>query len=245
MNLGKGVVKVKAKYAKVYESLVERIAKMEPGDRLDSEVQLAEDFDVSPMTVRRALQLLSQEGRTVGVPGSGTYVTEKGVLLNNGSDELKRSDIGGLFVEPELTVQLVSATMDSASASERRFLEISDRDFVLRILRSYRLADHADTVMGAELITVAADDFPGALGGDLTGNIVEMLAGCAKGLHGPMLQEAAIYTGDEVDAALNAILPRSGAGMLTVERTLKNSRGRLCGTIQTVLLSPEVRLVLG
>ena len=71
------------KYAKVYEALLERISGMNPGERLDSEVKLASSFKVSPMTVRRALMLLRQNGLTVGIPGRGTFVADRNQLPPN------------------------------------------------------------------------------------------------------------------------------------------------------------------
>jgi len=47
-----------------------------PGDRLQTESQLAQRFAVSVMTIREALSALTQEGMVVRRHGSGTYVAE-------------------------------------------------------------------------------------------------------------------------------------------------------------------------
>lgn len=47
----------------------------EDGERIPSEAQLARLFDVSPVTLRQALETLKSEGLLEGRQGSGTYVT--------------------------------------------------------------------------------------------------------------------------------------------------------------------------
>ncbi len=47
---------------------------LRPGDRVLSEVQLCERYEVSPMTARRALTLLLDEGLVTAARGRGTFV---------------------------------------------------------------------------------------------------------------------------------------------------------------------------
>src|SRR4051794_6665497 len=50
---------------------------LRPGDRLPSSRALMARHQVSPVTVTRAIGLLSAEGLVVTRPGSGTYVAER------------------------------------------------------------------------------------------------------------------------------------------------------------------------
>jgi DNA-binding GntR family transcriptional regulator len=62
-----------------------------PGDRLPSEAQLCERYGVSPMTVRRVINILVDEGLVVAEQGRGTFV--KPLDLGTASfdlDNLKR-----------------------------------------------------------------------------------------------------------------------------------------------------------
>ena len=52
---------------------------MEPGGRFLSTREIATKFNVSPLTVSRALATLSAEGAIRTVPGSGTFVAERAV----------------------------------------------------------------------------------------------------------------------------------------------------------------------
>ena len=45
-----------------------------PGDQLPSEAQLCRRYDVSPMTVRRSINLLSDQGVVNTAQGRGTFV---------------------------------------------------------------------------------------------------------------------------------------------------------------------------
>ncbi|MDN3353570.1 PLP-dependent aminotransferase family protein, partial [Actinomadura sp. DC4] len=53
------------------------VAELRPGDRLPSSRVLMARHQVSPVTVARAIGLLSAEGLVVTRPGSGTYVAER------------------------------------------------------------------------------------------------------------------------------------------------------------------------
>jgi DNA-binding GntR family transcriptional regulator len=46
-----------------------------PDTRLPSELELAEQYGVSRVTVRRSIDLLRQRGKVVAVQGRGTFVT--------------------------------------------------------------------------------------------------------------------------------------------------------------------------
>ncbi len=53
------------------------MATLRPGDRLPSSRELTTRHQVSPVTVSRAIGLLSAEGLVITRPGSGTYVAER------------------------------------------------------------------------------------------------------------------------------------------------------------------------
>jgi DNA-binding GntR family transcriptional regulator len=66
-------------YQRVRAVLVDRITSGEyrPGDRLPSEAVLADDLGVHRLTVRRALDELSREGRLRARQGAGTFVSPR------------------------------------------------------------------------------------------------------------------------------------------------------------------------
>lgn len=77
-------------YLKVKEAIEESIKQeiYKPGDRLDSEAQLSDEFGVSRATLREALRILEKEGKIRRKQGVGTFITEKATLFKSGIEEL-------------------------------------------------------------------------------------------------------------------------------------------------------------
>lgn len=65
-------------YIKIVEAIKNRITSEEikPGDAIQSENLLCEEFNVSRMTVRKGLAVLVNEGYIYSIPGKGNYVCE-------------------------------------------------------------------------------------------------------------------------------------------------------------------------
>jgi DNA-binding GntR family transcriptional regulator len=92
-----------------------------PGDRLPSEAQLCERYGVSPMTVRRAINILVAQGVVIAEQGRGTFVRplELGTAIFD-LDRLQRLFRGK---EPA-TVKLLEARITSATERTARKLAI-------------------------------------------------------------------------------------------------------------------------
>ncbi len=77
-------------YRRIYESLKEEIAsgRYRPGDRLPTESQLQEIHGVSRITVKKAMEMLCEEGCVERFPGKGSFV------LNTGTQVAKQNFTG-------------------------------------------------------------------------------------------------------------------------------------------------------
>ncbi len=66
-------------YWQIYQYLLDMIekGKLQPNDRLPSEKELSEQFKVSRITSKKALEMLAEKNLIVRIPGKGSYVTEK------------------------------------------------------------------------------------------------------------------------------------------------------------------------
>lgn len=70
-------------YRQLSDLLEARLAEQaRPGDRLPSETELSEEFDVNRLTVRRALNELNQRGLIETVHGKGSFVASPRVRYN-------------------------------------------------------------------------------------------------------------------------------------------------------------------
>ncbi|MCF2705788.1 GntR family transcriptional regulator [Arcanobacterium haemolyticum] len=152
---------MKPKYTAVYEALVQRIETMNPGDKLASETQLAEDFNVAPMTVRRALEMLANEGRTVGHRGKGTFVA---------GPPRSRSHADVLS---DTSAHLISATLERAG-NDVPGLEVDPDAFVYRLVHARSVEGK---VVGVQTTTAVASAFEGLLAYKLSQSVSDILNG--------------------------------------------------------------------
>ncbi len=103
-----------------------------PDDKLPSEAELCRHFEVSPMTVRRVINILSDQGIVSTIQGRGTYV--KSFELGNASFQL--DTLQQLFKnEKETTLKILEARIASADASIADLLKLKENDRVVFIRR--------------------------------------------------------------------------------------------------------------
>ena len=104
----------KPAYAQLAGILRHRVAAgaLRPGDQLPSESQLCERYGVSPMTVRRAINLLVDQGVIIAEQGRGTFV--KPVAMGAASFQL--AELQDLFSDPAHTTVLLLETRIVAAA---------------------------------------------------------------------------------------------------------------------------------
>lgn len=74
-----------AQYEVIASYLRDLVARAEPGDRLPSEAELCEQFGVSRMTARQAVQLVAADGLVERRRGAGTFVREAPIPRDLGS----------------------------------------------------------------------------------------------------------------------------------------------------------------
>lgn len=151
------------RYESIREVMRDRIAGLEIGDALPPERQLAAEFGVARMTLRRAIDELVREGYLLRRQGSGTYVAEPKIAqrltITSFSEDMRRRGF-------RPASETLSATEEPAGARIGRRLQISPRDIVLTAVR-LRLAD--DVPMAIETLHVPRALVPGLRGDDLAG----------------------------------------------------------------------------
>ncbi len=138
---------------------------LRPGDQLPSEAQLCERYGVSPMTVRRAINALVDQGLVVAEQGRGTFV--KPVAMGEATFGLK--NLQALLNDTQhTTVNILEARIVKADERVARKLDILQGEraiYIRRLLntngrpslyhREYLVYDPLRPIVEAELEVTA------------------------------------------------------------------------------------------
>lgn len=144
-----------------------------PGDQLPSEAMLCRKYQVSPMTVRRTINLLADEGVVVTAQGRGTFV--KPLELGRAIFDLQ--SLQNLFYDPAMTVKLLDARIVSADERTGRKLRLVPGQktiYIRRLLainqepafyhREYLIYDPTRPIVEAEMEVTALRGLFGGTG---------------------------------------------------------------------------------
>ena len=127
-------------YLKIHDQIKTEIeeGKWQVGDRLPSERELSEKFNVSRMTLRQAIQTLADEGILERKIGSGTYVARQ---------KVQETMIGTTSFSDIITAQgrvpsskTISYFVTKPSSSEMEKLQLTEKEEILKMER-IRYAD--------------------------------------------------------------------------------------------------------
>ncbi len=208
-------------YAQLAQILRAQIAagRFRPGDRLPSESQLCRQYGVSPMTVRRAVNLLVDQGLVTAEQGRGTFV--RPLDLETASFNL--DNLQRLFRGREhASVRLLEARIVSATERIGRMLGIRPNEravFIRRLIlqeekpivlhREYLIYDPTRPIVEAELEVTA-------LHGLFSGGSSSTLK------RGELAIEATVLTDEEA----NLLESRAGAPAFRLEHIFYDLRDR-------------------
>ncbi|MCX8031773.1 MAG: GntR family transcriptional regulator [Thermoleophilia bacterium] len=136
-------------YLEIARVLADRVSsgKYAPGSRLPSGAELCAEFDVSPMTLRRALARLQNQGLIKAVRGKGTFVRSPSL-----GDSLFRLDpLSGHWLDESAEIRLLSAAMTRADEKVARMLQIRVNERVI-FMRRLVLHDNVPAMYHSEYI---------------------------------------------------------------------------------------------
>lgn len=139
-----------------YEAIAEHvrglIADRHPGDRLPSEAELCERFQVSRMTARHAIQILENEGLLYRKRGDGTFVRRPPVARTLGSPLSFSENMRARGLSPSSTVLARSRVKPTEAEMAALEIDATDRPYMIERLR---LADGVP--MAIERAVIAPD----------------------------------------------------------------------------------------
>lgn len=189
---------------------------LEPGSRLDNEIELSEQYAVSRPTLRRAIEHLTDQGLLVRRRGVGTVVVPRRVKRPVALSSLY-DDLSAAHREP--ATEVLDLRAESAEASVAATLGVPEGSPVTVIDR-VRYADGAPLAvmhneLPGEIVKLTADMLEG-------GGLYELLR--AKGIQlGVANQTIGARTATTREAQLLNAVP--GSPVLTMNRTAYSVHG--------------------
>jgi GntR family transcriptional regulator len=120
-------------YVQLADILRQRIAEGEfhAGDRLPTEAELMRAYGLSPVTVRRAVKILVDEGSVTATPGRGTFVEAASIAA--ATFDLR--SFRAILADPAVKVRMLSVRVVPASGRVARMLELEEGARVIAIRR--------------------------------------------------------------------------------------------------------------
>lgn len=199
--------------AAILRGLVE-LGELRGGDALPSERELAQAAGLSRVTVRKALEVLTDEGLIARRQGAGSFVApqiaQPASVLIGFTEDMRRRGV-------EATSRLIAKSVGLPDPSEMLKLGLSPADRVLRLSR-VRLSDGAP--LGIEHAVVPA----AALGSPALGDSLYAALKAQGNMPVRALQRVQAGIASAEEAALLGLAP--GSAVLRIERRSFLANGR-------------------
>jgi GntR family transcriptional regulator len=138
------------KYLRVREHLRKRVKSMRVGELLPSESELCLEYDVSRITIRRAVDDLANDGLLVKKQGRGTFVARP-VVAQKYSERFAES-IQGFYGEmaargEHVTTQVLRQEVVFASSELAKTLRLDTEDEVVELVRLRSVNDEINHIV--------------------------------------------------------------------------------------------------
>lgn len=159
-----------SKHATLLSALAELTLTLKPHTQLPSERQLSEEYGVSRMTLRRAIDVMQSRGYIYSVPSKGLFVAEPRMVRT--SDATSLSEVQRHRGNNPST-KLHLADRIHATDEVAKALGIRKGEWVYRIEQSFF---DADLPMATETAYIPTDIAPGLLEQDLSKSLSGILA---------------------------------------------------------------------
>jgi len=123
-------------YYRIQQAVLEQIQKgqLQPGGLLPSEAELAQHYQVSRITAKRALDELVHQGRAYRRQGRGTFVAQPRIREISGFRSFSE-DIRARGFAPSSRILVFTESAPDAAVRERLHLQEGEHVFLLKRLR--------------------------------------------------------------------------------------------------------------
>lgn len=159
----------------LYQQLIEVIknqislGELKPGDRIPTEAELSKLYDISRITVRKAVEILEEEDVLIKKQGIGTFVTAK--KLQRDSTRFMGFSEHCRMEGSKAGARLIVADLIEPSLSYAEQLKLEEGEKIIRIIR-LRTADDQPVMVEENYFPAK---FAYLLGEDLTQSLYKVL----------------------------------------------------------------------
>jgi GntR family transcriptional regulator len=198
-----------ARYVEIADHLRDLVDRAVPGERLPSESELCDEFGVSRMTARHAVQQVEAEGLIERRRGAGTFVRSRPVPRDLGSPLSFSENMRARGMEP--TSQTLEWGRVVPTSDERSALGLEDDEgaFVLERLRA------ADEVPMALERAVMSEQLASSIAASISGgSLHDMFRGAGR----PPVLAIAEVTARHATKRQRDLLALPSTGIVIVER---------------------------
>ncbi|MDC3413263.1 trehalose operon repressor [Aquibacillus sp. 3ASR75-11] len=143
---------MKNKYDLIYQELVEKIQSgiLSNGDKLPSENELAEEYETSRETIRKALHLLSQNGFIQKVRGKGSLVLDRNKFEFPVSGLVSFKELSSRLGQ-NVRTKVHELILFQPESSVKNMLHCSDETMIWKVTRTRKI-DGENIILDKELI---------------------------------------------------------------------------------------------
>ena len=207
---------------RVRDALAARISSgdLAPGQQLPTERELSESFEVSRVTVRRAIAALSEAGMVYAIQGRGTFVaseplTEPPNMLLSFHDLAAGDNV-------VVGAQVIEKAVRPATISEAEDFEIAPGAELLTLER-LRTLDDLPVALDVTIVPVALDpSLPG-----LDWRVASLYSSLAAAGHSPVASDYSVEARPADERSARLLATSVGAPLLVADSRTYDTGGRL------------------
>jgi GntR family transcriptional regulator len=216
-------------YYRIQQAILDQIqaSDLHPGDQLPSEAELAQQYQVSRITAKRALDELVRLGRAYRLQGRGTFVAQARIREISGFRSFSE-DIRARGFTPSSKVIAFQEIDPDASVRERLHLADSQHAYLLKRLR---LADEVPVAI--ETAYLPCSLCPGLLQEDLAGKSLYTILN-EKYQIMPTWADAEIEAGASSKQQAEALNLKTGTPVLVARRVTYAADYQAIETVESV-----------
>ena len=225
----------------LYQQLVDEIkemissGKLSEGDRIMTELELSRNYDISRITVRKAIEILVEEGILIKKQGIGTFVAGKRLTRNMGVFMGFSQSCEANGQKPG--TKLLSASLTNPVGSDEKTLGLAENEKVI-VLRRLRLIDDVPVILEENHFS---QKYAFLLGENLERSLYEILEEHGVKAVGGKRKVSVCYASAD-EAELLGI--REGTALLLMKDIGANPEGQIIHTCKSLIYPERYELVI-